>query len=266
VANLRLYAEDAFLLRHAIANYAGAEAVRHWKPRRKNWRDGADTDYEDAVDRINEITSDPESIDLLYKYAKRRCQLLVRTAPRQGGVAATASPGYCCAIAAAGAERLVAPALSGAALNSRRAVANGSAAIHPRDYVPAMLRCWAAQKKRAMSGVRRFADGSVHVDGFNSTSATAGVFQGVGSAKRQRFDEVYTGDGLTIWRIYSDAPLEVREILFAHFIASGRAWRKARELNISVPTYWKRLDSAYYYIAGRLDRDDRRAQQLAGGG
>lgn len=77
VANLRTWAEDAFWLRHAIADYAGAEAARRWKPRRKTWRAGADSDYREAADRINQITTDVESIDLLFKYAKRRCAILV---------------------------------------------------------------------------------------------------------------------------------------------------------------------------------------------
>jgi len=77
VANLRLYAEDAFLLRHAIADYAGAEALRRWDPARADWRDGADSDYDSAIDRINQITQDAESIKLLFKLARRRCQVLV---------------------------------------------------------------------------------------------------------------------------------------------------------------------------------------------
>jgi hypothetical protein len=77
VANLRLFAEDAFLLRHAIADYAGAEAVRRAAPRLKNWKAGAENDYREATFRLNEITEDPESVDLLFKYAQRRCELLV---------------------------------------------------------------------------------------------------------------------------------------------------------------------------------------------
>ena len=96
-----------------------------------------------------------------------------------------------------------------------------------------------------MSGVRRFADGTVHEEGWNATSSVAVALQGRGTG----------GSG---------APIEVREILFAHYVASGRAHSKAAQLEISGPTYWKRLDSAHYFVAGRLDRDDRRAQQLAG--
>jgi hypothetical protein len=130
-----------------------------------------------------------------------------------------------------------------------------------------MLRQWAAQKRRAMTGIRRFADGGVHEDGWPEISISAlareGGSTGGSGAKGQQFDEVYSGDGLTIWRILSDSPYEVREILFAHFVAAGDAKRKARELQISLPTYWNRLNNAYYYVAGRMDRTEGSA---AGGG
>ena len=77
VANLRLFAEDAFYLRHAIANYGGAEAGRRLDPQRADWRAGADSDYREASARINAITDDAQSLELLFKYAARRCELLV---------------------------------------------------------------------------------------------------------------------------------------------------------------------------------------------
>lgn len=77
VANLRLFAEDAFLLRHAIADLAGAEATRRAAPKRKDWKAGAESDYREAAFRLNDITEDGQSIDLLFKYAHRRCALLV---------------------------------------------------------------------------------------------------------------------------------------------------------------------------------------------
>jgi ATP-dependent Zn protease len=78
VANLRLFAEDAFQLRHAIAAYAGAEAERRVGPEHLQAIEaGAQSDYQDAATRITEITLDPESIDLLDKYAQRRCTFLV---------------------------------------------------------------------------------------------------------------------------------------------------------------------------------------------
>jgi ATP-dependent Zn protease len=74
VATLRIYAEDAFLLRHAIADYAGAEAEKRSNPV-LDWK--AERDEREATDRLNDITTDAESIDLLFKYAHRRCALLV---------------------------------------------------------------------------------------------------------------------------------------------------------------------------------------------
>jgi ATP-dependent Zn protease len=75
-AQLRSAAEDAFFLRHAIACYAGAEAVRQLRPDR-DAGPGADSDFQDAVDYINQIADDPDSIDLYFKLAKRRCTVLV---------------------------------------------------------------------------------------------------------------------------------------------------------------------------------------------
>jgi hypothetical protein len=51
--------------------------VRRWDPTRDDWKVGADDDYRQAAYRINDITDDAESIDLLYSYARRRCVLLV---------------------------------------------------------------------------------------------------------------------------------------------------------------------------------------------
>jgi ATP-dependent Zn protease len=73
--SLRLYAEDAFWLRHAIAMYAGAEASR--RAGKEDWRAGADNDYYNAEDAINQITDDEESIRCLYNLAMRRAVVLV---------------------------------------------------------------------------------------------------------------------------------------------------------------------------------------------
>jgi hypothetical protein len=76
-AGLRKAAEEAFWLRHAIAWYAGAEAVRQLMPKYPAPAAGAGNDEYNAVQALNEITRDDESIDLLFKLAKRRCTVLV---------------------------------------------------------------------------------------------------------------------------------------------------------------------------------------------
>lgn len=72
---LRMFAEEAFFLRHAIANYAGAEACR--RAGYTDWRLGADSDYRNAMDMVNRITHDAESIRHLDAIARRRAVVLV---------------------------------------------------------------------------------------------------------------------------------------------------------------------------------------------
>jgi hypothetical protein len=77
VQTLRLFAEEAFWLRHAIALYAGAEAVRQLRPD-CDPDDGAESDKRQAVDAIASITDDPASADLYFALARRRCEILVK--------------------------------------------------------------------------------------------------------------------------------------------------------------------------------------------
>jgi hypothetical protein len=130
-----------------------------------------------------------------------------------------------------------------------------------KDWLPPMLRTWASQKKRAMNGRKRFADGSVHEDGWSAISVAAFMNEGRstgGSGPRgQRFEEVFSGDGLVIWRALADAPLDVREVLLAHYVVSGNVKRKAREMRISESAYWHRLDLAYYWLAGAIEGSQR---------
>lgn len=74
-ATLRLFAEGEFWLRHAVADHAGAEAVR--RSGYPLWFEGADTDYRNAGDALDHVTGDEWSRDLLGLLAKRRCQVLV---------------------------------------------------------------------------------------------------------------------------------------------------------------------------------------------
>jgi hypothetical protein len=73
---LRAYAEEAFWLRHAMALYAGAEAVRQLRPLAAGSL-GAESDARVAVEAIHKITDDPASCELLFALAMRRCETLV---------------------------------------------------------------------------------------------------------------------------------------------------------------------------------------------
>lgn len=75
VENLLECAEDSFWLRHAVASYAGAEALH--RSGISNYQVGAEQDMRDVTDAIEQITSDAETIDALYIVAKRRCLALV---------------------------------------------------------------------------------------------------------------------------------------------------------------------------------------------
>jgi DNA-directed RNA polymerase specialized sigma24 family protein len=73
------------------------------------------------------------------------------------------------------------------------------------------------------------------------------------SAPNQRTFEVYHRDGLTIRRAMEGMPLLQRQVFVAHYLASGNAGEKAKILGLSKSRYWAILDTAYYYLAGRID-------------
>lgn len=130
------------------------------------------------------------------------------------------------------------------------------------DRIGPMLQRWSRQQLRALEGVRRWADGDTHEDGFSDISVSAfareGGSTGGSGVTNQHFEEVFTGDSLLIWRILRDAPDEVREIAFAHYVASGDSNKKARALHISRTEYWERIKCSHYYIGGRLDESERK--------
>jgi hypothetical protein len=75
---LQMGARKAFYLRHAMAYYAGAEAVRQLIPTNPNPDAGGSSDLRSASKLIvHHIGGGTESIHLLFSLAKRRCALLV---------------------------------------------------------------------------------------------------------------------------------------------------------------------------------------------
>lgn len=129
-----------------------------------------------------------------------------------------------------------------------------------KDWVPPLLRQWGREKKRALHGGRRFADGTTDSDGSPSVSMAAfmregGITGGSGTVV-QHFEEVYSKNGLMVWQIYRSAPVEVQQLVFAHYVADGSIKRKAKDLGLSIAYYWRKLDNATYYFAGRIDRRD----------
>lgn len=73
---MRMLAEETFWMRHAVAAYAGAEAVKQILEA-PDADEGAESDKRAAADAINKITDDPESCELMFDLTQRRCALLV---------------------------------------------------------------------------------------------------------------------------------------------------------------------------------------------
>lgn len=76
-------------------------------------------------------------------------------------------------------------------------------------------------------------------------------------ALRQHYPEVRCRDGLMMRRAIEGMPFALRAVLDAHYAAHGDSvTEKAKALGLSKPTYWVKLDCAYYYLAGRIERLD----------
>jgi hypothetical protein len=116
-----------------------------------------------------------------------------------------------------------------------------------------MLRTWRAQTVRNWTGKREFPDGPPHTDGWPTVSLLGRIDQTWGGGPPdQRWAEVYTGDGLHVWRALHDMPFQPRLVLYAKYLSSEPVKRQAHLLGISVSLYWSSLDCAYYFLAGRM--------------
>src|SRR2546423_279673 len=121
------------------------------------------------------------------------------------------------------------------------------------DWLRPMLRTWGQQRRRILTGRRQFREGAAHIDGHPSRSALAGLFEGGSSGKvEQHFAEVYTGDGLEVWRAMQGAAFGVRQILEFHYVVPGIASEKAEALGVGVDAYYARLREGEARLAERI--------------
>lgn len=72
---LSIVAPEAFRMRHAVAYYAGAHATR--RAGAVNWRDGADQDYGGALQALDDVSPDRETVEALVRLSERRAEILV---------------------------------------------------------------------------------------------------------------------------------------------------------------------------------------------
>lgn len=116
-----------------------------------------------------------------------------------------------------------------------------------KEWLEPMIDAWVGQSRHLLYGK----------GGWPLRTVLARVIDdGAGashSAPNQRTFEVYHRDGLTIRRAMEGMPLLQRQVFVAHYLAHGNASEKAKILGLSKSRYWAILDTAYYYLAGRID-------------
>ncbi len=140
-----------------------------------------------------------------------------------------------------------------------------------RDWLPPMMRAWATQYARALNAGRwvRSATGADqwHFDGLPLATLLGkiraeGEGAGQGSVRNQRFDEVYHGDGLIIWRAMSGMRIEQREVIHAKYLCRGGYRDHCRLLGISKTAYWGHYNEGHAYIAGRVPLIEEQLEML----
>lgn len=129
-----------------------------------------------------------------------------------------------------------------------------------------MLKGWAEQRRRILLGRKvyrsgferidgriRWIEGGEHVDGHPSISVAAVIRDGGRSGKvEQHFPEVYTGDGLSVWRALYGAPEQVRTVLHVHYVHVSTVREKYQLLHVERARYFEMLQHAEHYVGGRL--------------
>jgi hypothetical protein len=129
-----------------------------------------------------------------------------------------------------------------------------------KEWLVPMLRVWAAQRRRVLSGMKALRPSlgdpnpGVHFDGWSSTSPAAAPHEGgFGTDIQQHFPEVYSGDGLIIWRALQGCEYGIWQILHTHWILPGDIDAKIEGLGTGRREYYRMLDEAYIWLAGRVD-------------
>ena len=124
-----------------------------------------------------------------------------------------------------------------------------------------MLTTWGEQRRRVLTGRterqvwlfdgRKLHTHAVnHVDGWAEKSPAAALRDGGRSGKvEQHFAEVYTGDGLEVWRALEGAPELVRVALEWRYVG------EAARIELT-PTGWEAISGlvsrGVHYVAGRF--------------
>ena len=126
-----------------------------------------------------------------------------------------------------------------------------------------MLLVWRTQYLRIVRGYKVLPDGMLHFDGFPTTTVLGrikidGEGAGQGGTFNQHFAEVYYGDGLVIWRAMQGMPYLPKQVLYAKMLSREPIKEQVKVLGLKTTNYFMLLDNAYYYLAGRIDTEDRK--------
>lgn len=120
-----------------------------------------------------------------------------------------------------------------------------------KDWLPPMLRAWAYawQAINLIDASLPSVLGRIREEG---EGAAQGTFT-------QKYGEVYRGEALAIARALHGAPWTVRGVIAAHYLLPFPPLGPAAEVKATAlgiggrQDYYRALDAAYSYLAGRLD-------------
>jgi hypothetical protein len=132
---------------------------------------------------------------------------------------------------------------------------------NPMIWLRPMIKTWKTQYLRALLGYTVMPDGVKHIDGWPANSPMARVISQLPARTTyypktdQRVMEVFTGDGLRIRKAIEIMPYEPRLVFFANQLSLMPVRKQMRALKIVPGEYYRLLDKAHFWLAGRLSAD-----------
>jgi hypothetical protein len=127
------------------------------------------------------------------------------------------------------------------------------------DWLDESCKAWGRRTRWIVASSNRFGD----PEGFPTATTIARVCDGIsfGAGSARNWPEVRVGDALIIARALAlepHMPLVLTVHIWAQYVIEGRARHKLPGLSrylgqiISVAEYWRNIDRAHHFLAGRL--------------
>ncbi len=132
------------------------------------------------------------------------------------------------------------------------------------DWVRIACKRWGSQKRRMWQGKERYATqgkNDLHVDGyaesFMGRIQDERVAAGQPGAARQRWVEVFWGEGLDVQRAIVGMPSTPFDVLHLKYVWDpdfGLSWAaRARVLGMKERAFWEALGRAEFWVYAKLD-------------